>query len=70
MRTNMNSLITQIGAEAKKKKELKQRLGKNVLQKVERNTKSHVDLGWGVLGCKGFHSSFRTTQGRSQKGGI
>ena len=47
----------------RKKKELKQRLGKKVLRKAERSTKSPVDLGGGVVGCRGFHSSFRTTQG-------
>ena len=47
------------------KKELKQRLGKKVLRKAERNTKSPVDLGGGVLGYRGFHSSFQTTQGRN-----
>ena len=25
--------------------------------------KNFVDLGGGVLGCRGFHSSFRTSQG-------
>ncbi|PIA48666.1 hypothetical protein AQUCO_01400920v1 [Aquilegia coerulea] len=27
------------------------------------NTRNFVDLGGGVLGCRGFHSSFRATQG-------
>ena len=30
---------------------------------MERNAKNLVASGGGVLGCRGFHSSFRTTQG-------
>ena len=33
------------------------------LKKGEMKSKSPADLAGGVLGCRGFHSSFRTTQG-------
>ncbi|KAG5566496.1 hypothetical protein RHGRI_002152 [Rhododendron griersonianum] len=34
-----------------------------VRQPFFHNPKNFVDVGGGILGCRGFHSSFRTTQG-------
>lgn len=29
----------------------------------QNNPKNFTDIGGGVIGCRGFHSSFRTSQG-------
>ena len=60
-----------------RKRGKKQRLKKKGPMEVERKAKNPVASGgWGgggggvggdVLGCRGFHSSFRTTQGLTRR---
>ena len=46
-----------------RKRGKKQKLKKKGPMEVERNVKNPIASRGGVLGCRGFHSSFRTTQG-------
>ena len=63
-RSHFGSYITQYRPrKIKKKKPVEEEEEEEVLKKKK---KSPVDLGRGVLGCRGFHSSFQTTQGHNK----